>query len=94
MCSEGEKMRIDLCLLFTWRELSRLINSAATNLLIFDEIGDSSLDDEGFEAFMKIINDSSKNQNVFIISHKVDIMADKFRDIITFEKKGHFTEIA
>lgn len=91
--SEGEKMRIDLCLLFTWRELSRLRNSAATNILIFDEIGDSSLDSEGFEAFMKIIDESAKNQNVFIISHKGDIMTDKFRDVIRFDKVGNFTEI-
>jgi len=91
--SEGEKMRIDLCLLFTWRELTRLRNSAATNLLIFDEIGDSSLDDSGFEVFMKIINESAKNQNVFIISHKGDIMADKFRNVISFEKVGNFTEM-
>lgn len=91
--SEGEKMRIDLCLLFTWRELTRLRNSAATNLLIFDEIGDSSLDDSGFEVFMKIINESAKNQNVFIISHKGDVMADKFRNVISFEKVGNFTEM-
>lgn len=91
--SEGEKMRVDLCLLFTWRELTRLKNSAATNLLIFDEIGDSSLDSEGFDAFMKIIGETSKNQNVFIISHKGDIMSDKFTNIISFEKKGEFTEM-
>ena len=81
-------------MLFTWRELSRIRNSAATNLLIFDEIGDSSLDDKGFESFMKIINESAKGQNVFIISHKGDIMADKFRNIITFENKNGFSKMS
>ena len=91
--SEGEKMRIDLALLFVWRELARMRNSAATNLLIMDEIGDSSLDADGFESFMKIIGESKHEQNVLIISHKVDIMTDKFNTIYQFEKKNNFSEV-
>ena len=90
--SEGEKMRIDLALLFVWRELTRMRNSAATNLLIMDEIGDSSLDADGFESFMKIIRESKYKQNVIIISHKVD-MVDKFTSVYSFQKKNDFSEL-
>lgn len=91
--SEGEKLRIDLCLLFTWREIARNKNSASCNLLWFDEIGDSSLDSNGFDSFLKIINQSQEDQNIFIISHKGDILADKFDNILTFQKRGLFTEM-
>lgn len=91
--SEGEKMRIDLALLFVWRELARKRNSAATNLLIMDEIGDSSLDSDGFESFMKIIGEDKTEQNIFIISHKGDIMSDKFTTIYNFTKRNNFSEM-
>lgn len=90
--SEGEKMRIDLCLLFTLREIARQKNSTMTNLLIFDEIGDSSLDEEGFSSFMKIIKMESEKQNVFVISHKQE-MVDNFINVIEFRKDDLFTEM-
>ena len=79
--SEGEKMRIDLALLFTWRAIAKMKNSVNTNLLILDEIFDSSLDISGTDDFLKIINTLSDN-NVFIISHKTDILIDKFKNVI------------
>ena len=88
--SEGEKMRIDLAILFTWRSIAKMKNSTNTNLLILDEIFDSSLDGSGTEDFFKIISTMS-NENVFIISHKGDILFDKFTNIIKFEKEHNFT---
>ena len=90
--SEGEKMRIDLALVFTWRAIAKMKNSANTNLLILDEIFDSSLDGQGTEDFFKIIGTMS-NENVFIISHKGDILFDKFTNIIKFEKEHNFTKL-
>lgn len=89
--SEGEKLRIDLALLFTWRAVSKLRNSVTTNLLIMDEIMDSSLDNTGTEEFLKIINELTADSNVFIISHKGDQLYDKFENIIRFEKYKNFS---
>ena len=91
--SEGEKLRIDLALLFTWRTIAKMKNSTNTNLLILDEIFDSSLDGQGTEDFFKILKTLSK-ENTFIISHKGDILFDKFTNIIKFEKYKNFTRIA
>ena len=90
--SEGEKMRIDLALLFTWRDIARMKNSTNTNLLILDEIFDSSLDGQGTDDFFKIIKTLEK-ENIFIISHKGDILFDKFTNIIKFEKHQNFTQL-
>jgi len=90
--SEGEKMRIDLALLFTWRDIARMKNSTNTNLLILDEIFDSSLDGQGTDDFFKIIKTLEK-ENIFIISHKGDILFDKFTNIIKFEKQQNFTQL-
>ena len=92
--SEGEKMRIDLSLLFTWRTIAKLRNSVSTNLLIMDEVFDSSLDSNGTEEFFKIIEELTSDTNTFIISHKGDVMIDKFRNIIRFEKRQNFSRIA
>ena len=92
--SEGEKMRIDLALLFTWRQIAKLKNSTNTNLLILDEVFDSSLDTVGTEEFLKLINEMGTDTNVFVISHKGDQLFDKFRSIIKFEKKNNFSRIA
>lgn len=92
--SEGEKMRIDLALLFTWRQIAKLKNSTNTNLLILDEVFDSSLDTVGTEEFLKLINEMGHDTNVFVISHKGDQLFDKFRSVIKFEKKGNFSRIA
>jgi DNA repair exonuclease SbcCD ATPase subunit len=92
--SEGEKLRIDLALLFTWRAIAKLRNSASTNLLIMDEIFDSSLDDAGTEEFLKILNNLTQDTNVFIISHKGDSLFDKFHSVIKFEKHKNFSRIA
>ena len=91
--SEGEKMRIDLALLFTWRAVSKLRNSVSTNLLIMDEVFDSSLDNTGTEEFLKILNDLTSDTNVFIISHKGDQLYDKFHSVIRFEKHKNFSRI-
>ena len=90
--SEGEKMRIDLALVFTWRAIAKMKNSTNTNLMILDEIFDSSLDGRGTEDFFKIIK-KMKNENIFIISHKGDILFDKFTNIIKFEKEHNFTKL-
>ena len=89
--SEGEKMRIDLALLFTWRAVAKLRNSASTNLLIMDEVFDSSLDVTGMEEFFKILKSVGADTNVFIISHKGDQLFDKFSNIIKFEKTKNFS---
>jgi len=92
--SEGEKMRIDLALLFTWRAVAKLRNSASTNLLIMDEVFDSSLDNSGTDEFLKIINSITGDTNIFIISHKGDQLFDKFNSVIKFEKHKNFSRIA
>jgi DNA repair exonuclease SbcCD ATPase subunit len=92
--SEGEKMRIDLALLFTWRQIAKLKNSTNTNLLILDEVFDSSLDGVGTEEFLKLIHEMGSESNVFVISHKGDQLFDKFRSVIRFEKKNNFSQIA
>jgi len=91
--SEGEKMRIDLALLFTWREVARMKNSVNTNLLIMDEVFDSSLDGFGTDEFMKIIRFVIKDANIFVISHKADLH-DKFENVIRFEKVKGFSHMA
>jgi len=88
--SEGEKMRIDLSLLFTWREIARVKNSVNTNLLIMDEVFDSSLDGFGTDEFLKIIRYIIKDANIFVISHKTG-MEDKFEDVVKFEKHKGFS---
>ncbi len=90
--SEGEKMRIDLALLFTWRAVAKMKNSTNTNLLILDEIFDSSLDGTGTDEFLKILN-TLGDENVFVISHKQDALADKFRSTIKFEKVKNFSHV-
>jgi DNA repair exonuclease SbcCD ATPase subunit len=92
--SEGEKLRIDLALLFTWRAISKLRNSTSTNLLIMDEIFDSSLDNSGTEEFLKMLQSLTSDTNVFIISHKGDALYDKFHSMIKFEKHKNFSRIA
>ena len=91
--SEGEKMRIDLALLFTWRAVAKMKNSTNTNLLILDEIFDSSLDGTGTDDFLKILNTFS-DQNVFVISHKQDMLFDKFRSVVQFKKEKNFSKVA
>lgn len=88
--SEGQKRRVDLALLFTWRYISALKNSASTNLLICDEILDGSLDEMGHFAFLKIIKEEMKNSNIFVISHR-DGIEHRFDKVITIEKRGNFT---
>ena len=92
--SEGEKMRIDLALLFTWRQIAKLKNSTNTNLLILDEVFDSSLDTVGTEEFLKLIHEIGVDTNVFVISHKGDQLFDKFRSVVKFEKKNNFSRMA
>ena len=91
--SEGEKMRIDLSLLFTWRAIAKLKNSVNTNLLILDEVFDSSLDEGGTDEFLKILHTLDDNTNTFIISHKGESMNEKFNNIIEFEKTNNFSKI-
>ena len=92
--SEGEKMRIDLALMFTWRAIAKLRNSASTNLLIMDEVFDSSLDSAGTEEFLKILESLTTDTNTFIISHKGDQLYDKFHSVIKFEKHANFSRMA
>ena len=92
--SEGEKLRIDLAILFTWREIAKLKNSMNTNLLILDEIFDSSLDSSGTDEFMRILTNKLAKENVFVISHKGDTLLDKFPSILKFEKYKNFTRMA
>ena len=91
--SEGEKQRIDLSLLFTWRQIAKMKNSANTNLLILDETFDSSLDNDGIDNLMKILNTVTDDTNVFIISHKGDVLDSKFRNKIEFIKERNFSRI-
>ena len=92
--SEGEKMRINLAILFTWRAVAKLRNSASTNLLIMDEVLDGSLDSNGTDEFLKIINTLTQDTNTFIISHKVDQLVDKFSNVLKFEKHKNFSRVA
>ena len=91
--SEGEKQRIDLSLLFTWRQIAKMKNSASTNLLVLDETFDSSLDHDGIDNLTKILNTLEDGTNVFIISHKGDILENKFRSKIEFIKERNFSKI-
>ena len=91
--SEGEKMRIDLSLLFTWRSIAKMKNSANTNLLVLDEVFDSSLDSTGTEEFLKLIQTVGQDTNVFVISHKGDALYEKFENNITFAKVGNFSKV-
>ena len=91
--SEGEKMRIDLAILFTWRQIAKMKNSVNTNLLILDEIFDSSLDVAGTDYFLTVMDQLGENTNVFVISHKGDILMDKFKNTIRFEKHNDFSTI-
>ena len=92
--SEGEKQKIDLALLFTWREIARMKNSVATNLLILDEVFDSSLDDQATGELLKILRSLGVGTNVFVISHKGDILIDKFLKTIKFEKQNDFSKMS
>lgn len=92
--SEGEKQRIDLAILFTWRQIAKMKNSVNTNLLIFDEIMDSSLDVNGTESFMSLLDQFGEGANIFVISHKGDLLFDKFHSVIRVEKKNDFSVIA
>lgn len=92
--SEGEKMRIDLSILFTWRQIAKMKNSVNTNLLLLDEIFDSSLDTAGTDYFLNLMNSFGENSNIFVISHKGDQLFDKFRSVIKFEKRNDFSVIA
>jgi|TARA_R110002074_G_scaffold24914_4_gene74081 DNA repair exonuclease SbcCD ATPase subunit len=91
--SEGERLRIDLSLLLAWREIARLKNSVNCNLLILDEVFDSSLDAVGTEEFLKLLTTFGSRANIFVISHKSDTMTDKFQNHIVFEKKNNFSRI-
>jgi DNA repair exonuclease SbcCD ATPase subunit len=91
--SEGEKMRIDISLLLAWREVARMKNSLHCNLLILDEVFDSSLDSIGTDELMKLLNGLKKGCNVFVISHKTDQLHDKFKNTVTLEKKNNFSKL-
>ena len=91
--SEGEKMRIDLAILFTWRQIAKMKNSVNTNLLLLDEIFDSSLDTTGTDYFLNLMNQFGEKSNIFVISHKGDQLFDKFRSVIKFEKRNDFSVI-
>lgn len=91
--SEGEKLRIDLALLFTWRELAKMKNMASTNIIVFDEVFDSSLDANGTDEFIKILFGIEANTNAFVISHKTEQLSDKFPEIIEFKKVNNFSEM-
>ena len=92
--SEGEKQRIDLSLLFTWRQIAKMKNSVSTNLLILDETFDSSLDHDGVENLLKILNTLGEGTNIFVISHKGEILNGKFDSTIEFKKERNFSQIA
>lgn len=91
--SEGEKMRLDMAILFTWRQIAKMKNSVNTNLLILDEIFDSSLDVSGTDYFLSVMESVGDKSNVFVISHKTDALIDKFKSTIRFEKKNEFSVI-
>ena len=87
-------MRIDLALLLTWRSIAKMKNSTNTNLLILDEVFDASLDSNGCEDFLKLLHDIGKDTNVFTISHKGDVLQDKFENVIRFVKERNFSRVA
>jgi DNA repair exonuclease SbcCD ATPase subunit len=91
--SEGEKLRIDLSLLLAWRDIARMKNSANTNLLILDEVFDSSLDAVGTEEVIKILQSMGGSNNIFVISHKSDQLLDKFQNILTYKKVNNFSKL-
>ncbi len=91
--SEGEKMRIDLALLFSWRAIAKMKSSVNTNLLILDEVFDSSLDTTGVDEFMKLLNEVSGDASVFVISHRGDVLMDKFHSTLVFKKEGNFSKV-
>ena len=91
--SEGEKMRIDLALLLTWRAIAKMKNSASTNLLILDEVFDSSLDSFGIDEVLKLLELLSKQCNIFVISHKSDQLSDKISNQISFTKQNNFSKM-
>jgi len=91
--SEGEKLRIDLAIILTWRDISKMKNSVNTNLLIMDEVFDRSMDSMGTEEFIKIMYQLSHDTNVFVISHRGDQLFDKFRSVIKFENKNNFSRM-
>lgn len=92
--SEGEKQKIDLAILFTWRQIAKMKNSVNTNLLLLDEIFDSSLDTAGTEYLLNVLSSIKKDTNIFIISHKGDVLVDKFDTVIKFEKRNEFSVIS
>ena len=87
-------MRIDLALLFTWRAVAKMKNSASTNLLILDEVFDSSLDTNGTDEFLKLLQSLGLKSNVFVISHKGDTLYEKFDNVLKFEKVQNFSKLA
>jgi DNA repair exonuclease SbcCD ATPase subunit len=89
--SEGEKQRIDLALVFTWRTIAKMKNSASTNILLLDEVFDSSLDVNGTDYVMELLNTIGEDTNVFVISHKGDQLFDKFRSVVRFEKRQNYS---
>lgn len=91
--SQGEKTRIDLALLFTWRSISKIRNSTSTNIILFDEILDGPLDNSGIDDYIKILEQMTKENNIFIISHKVDQLIEKFPKVIKFEKVKGFSRV-
>jgi hypothetical protein len=91
--SEGEKLRIDLSLLLAWRDIARMKNCANTNLLILDEVFDSSLDAVGTEEVIKILQSMGSSNNIFVISHKSDQLLDKFQNILTYKKVNNFSKL-
>jgi ABC-type molybdenum transport system ATPase subunit/photorepair protein PhrA len=92
--SEGEKMRINLCIMFTWRAIAKLRNSVSTNLLILDETLDSASDSAGVEALIDILHKTHMKDNIFVISHRGEMFGEKFENHIKFEKVKNFTQIA
>ena len=92
--SEGEKMRISLSIMFTWRSISKLRNSVSTNLLLMDETLDGASDSEGVEALIEILHKLNSKDNIFVISHRGDLFRDKFTNVIQFEKVKNFTQVA
>lgn len=91
--SEGEKLRIDIAILFTWRDIMKMRNTITTNLLIMDEILDRSIDQQGADEFLKLLNEVSSSSNVFVISHRGAELADKFNRVLKFEKHGNYTTL-
>lgn len=91
--SEGEKLRIDIAILFTWRDIMKMRNTITTNLLIMDEILDRSIDQQGADEFLKLLNEVSSSSNVFVISHRGTDLADKFNRTLKFEKQGNYTTL-